>query len=304
METLLITGGTGFLGSHLLSRFYTRYRIILLKRSSSDTGRISDVLSELIVYDTDKISAEKIFQTHRIDCIIHLATNYGRQTSLFAPVIEDNLLFPVRLLDAAVRYGVKYFVNTDTFSSKNCYSYTRHNYLQTYILTKCQLSEWLRLMSDSKISVVNMRLEHVYGPRDNPDKFIPFLIRKLLSDKEAIDLSEGMQERDFIFAEDVVDAYEAVINNYLCNIASGFFEAEVGTGNAVPLKELILTAKNITCSKCRLNFGAREYNKGESMHSHADIRKLEEIGWKPKTSLADGLRKTIDYEKQRKETVL
>lgn len=301
---MLITGGTGFLGSHLLRRFYTRYQIILLKRSFSDTSRISDVLSEIIVYDTDKISLENIFQRYKIDCIIHLATNYGRQTSLLAPVIEDNLLFPVQLLDAAVKYNVKYFINTDSYSSKKCYDYTRYNYLQAYILTKCQLSEWLKIVSDSRMSAVNMRLEHVYGQRDNPDKFIPFLIQNLLSDKESIDLSEGMQERDFIFAEDVVDAYEAVINNYLCDAESGFFEAEVGTGHAVPLKELILKAKNITCSKCRLNFGARKYNKGESMHSHADIRKLEKIGWRPKTSLAEGLKKTIEYEKQRKEASL
>ena len=78
-KNILITGATGFLGSHLLSELVReKYQLVILKRSSSDTRRIKEFLTQTKSYDIDKIDIETIFSKHQIEGIIHLATDYGK----------------------------------------------------------------------------------------------------------------------------------------------------------------------------------------------------------------------------------
>ena len=134
----------------------------------------------------------------------------------------------------------------------------------------------------------------MYGPGDTSKKFIPFVIQRMLSNEKNIDLTDGKQKRDFIYVDDVVDAYEMIIDR-LCNAGKGFRQFEVGTGTAISIRELVESIKECTSSETDPNFGALPHRVGEIMHSEANIRELASLGWKPSTSLNQGLRKTIAY---------
>ncbi len=89
--TILLTGATGFLGSHLLHRLLKlNYDVVILKRSTSNTWRIESVLSKIKCYDIDKVAIEKPFEEQKIDAVIHTVTNYGRNNSSVSTIVDTN----------------------------------------------------------------------------------------------------------------------------------------------------------------------------------------------------------------------
>lgn len=290
-RTILLTGATGFLGSHLLeSLICENYNIIILKRSFSRTWRIDHWLHKVISYDLDKVPLEQPFEEHRIDIIIHTATNYGRKGERVSQIVDTNLLFPLKLLDTAICFNTDAFFNTDTLLYK---------YLNNYTLSKKQFVEWLEIISNN-IKVINMKIEHIYGPKDDNNKFVTWLINELLSHKKEIKLTRGQQKRDFIYISDVVSAYMAVLNNL--DILSNFNNYDVGTGNFISIKDFVIMTKNIieqhlsTKIETNLNFGALPYRKGELEAINEDLSELAKLGWKPTIDVECGLKKTVQFQ--------
>lgn len=286
-QTIILTGATGFLGSHLLKYLLenSNFNIIVLKRSFSNTSRISDCLkNERVKFvDLDKTPIEKCFENY-ISAVIHLATDYGRDGDSVR-VLESNLIFPVKLLELACKYKVNLFLNTDSYFNKENLSYL---YLQNYSLSKKSLNLWLKYYS-KKIKVINLVLEHIYGENDNPEKFVSTMIDKIAFKKcSSVDVTYGEQKRDFIYADDVCEAYKIVLDFGLSN-KFRYRQFDVGTGVATPIKDLLNKIKEISHSATQINFGAVPYRDDEIMISVADNIDLTQLGWKPKFSLNDGL---------------
>jgi len=287
MKTILITGATGFLGSHLTERLLSDgFNIIILKRSFSNIWRIKHLLDELISYDIDKISLEKIFEEHEINIIIHTATLYGRKKERISEIIEANFIFPLKILELAITNNTRYFINTDTSLSKH---------LNYYSLSKNQFKEWLNFLSNN-IVAINIKLEHFFGEKDDSTKFITWIINQLLNNEKEIKLTAGEQKRDFIYIEDVKEFYSILVNS-LDKFDTGFHEYELGTGKTVKIKDIVIKLKELTGNtQTYLNFGAIPYRKNEIMLSKADVSKLEkEFNWQPKYSLEEGLKKTVEW---------
>ena len=99
--------------------------------------------------------------------------------------------------------------------------------MDTYSLSKRQFSEWLEKYSNDIITV-NVALEHFYGPYDNDSKFVSYVIRKMLDNEDSIDFTLGLQKRNFIYIEDVVDAFIVLLNN-VNKLDNSFHNFEVGT---------------------------------------------------------------------------
>src|SRR3990172_4806098 len=249
-QTILLTGGTGFLGSNLLQRLVKdQYRIILLKRSSSDTSRINDYLPKLTSYDIDQTDLRQIIRNNRIDIIIHCATNYGRSEIDPIALLEANLILPLKV------YA-------------------------------------------TEILCINIALEHFYGPHDDQTKFVTYIIRNILANIEKIDLTKGEQKRDFIYIDDVVDAFLKVINHSAL-LERGFLNYEIGTNHAITIKEFVSLVKRLANnSSTYLNFGVLPYRDNEIMESFVDTSEIRKLGWKPNSSLEDGLLKTINSERE------
>lgn len=135
---ILISGGSGFLGSNLINLLSKnkKYNLYVLKRSRSNLSRInktSIIKLNFISYPNKNLS--KIFIKKKIDCVIHCATNYGNKKNTISEIIQPNLLLPMQLLDLCYLTKAKCFLNTDTVLDKR---------VSNYSLSKNQFSEWLK----------------------------------------------------------------------------------------------------------------------------------------------------------------
>lgn len=290
-ETILMTGATGFLGSNLLKRLLVRnYDIIILKRSFSNPFRIKEELSSVQHYDIDRTELQSVFAKHRIDIIMHCATSYGRRDNRPMEIIDANLILPLKLLQMGVDNGTSHFINTDTLLDKR---------INNYSLSKKHFLDWLMTYSN-RIKCVNVKIEHFYGYQDDESKFVTMIIKKLLNNVENIELTKGEQKRDFIYIDDVVAAFELIIDN-LKNMKDEFVEFEIGRGANISIRELCELIQKITNNQStKLNFGAIPYRQNEVMESRVDISSLISLGWRPKYSIQEGLMKTIEKERAEK----
>lgn len=289
-KTILMTGCTGFLGSNLLKRLVSAgRRVIVLKRTTSLTERISALLDGLAVYDIDAIPLEKVFSENNIDIIIHCATDYGRKKKVPLDLLDANLFLPLKLLELGVENDVSCFINTDTVLDKNI------NY---YSLSKSQFKDWLKLYS-RQMTCISVALEHFYGPFDDESKFTTFIIRSILRNAERIPLTSGAQRRDFIFIDDVVDTFEIILQ-HSCNLGNSYYYFQVGSGTTVSIRDFVYLVKRISGNEITtLDFGALPYREHEVMESNADTSYIRSLGWFAKTSLEVGLQKTIDTERRK-----
>lgn len=292
MSALLITGATGFLGSHLLKMLLaeTTDEIVLVKRSFSNTKRIVRELKNKRVhaYDIDQIPLEKL-PWKEVDVIVHCATEYGRQKGSCHKVLQANLLFPVQLLELAVKHGVRAFVNTDSYFNKGNLSYS---YLRDYSLSKKSLNMWLKYFS-KRISVLNLRLEHIYGPWDSPNKFVEYVIQNVaVHPKKSIDLSPGKQKRDFVYVTDVCQYYLQAIQ-CVRSARFRFKQVDVGTGKLTSIRKFVETVKDISKSYTQLNFGALPYRPDEIKASCAATPCLPRC-----ISLEQGIRNILEVYKK------
>jgi len=288
---ILLTGATGFLGSALLKKLLGKgHEVIILKRSFSDLRRITNEIDLIKSYDVDKVSAENIFlENKKIDIIIHTATCYGRNNETAPQIFQSNTYFPLRLIDAASKNGVKTFINTGTMLPL-----AKTGQMHDYVLSKRQFIEWGRHYSQT-VKFINMKLDYIYGPFDDKTKLLPALIESCVKNIADFNLTKGEQKRDFIYINDVVDAYMSVIDSNTGN----FEEFEIGLGHSLSLKEAALKIKELTGSTIRLNFGALPYRKDELMEAKTEISKLLSLGWKAKYDFENGIKNLLKAEYKR-----
>jgi CDP-paratose synthetase len=289
-EKILLTGVTGFLGSHLASAFLAAgYKVLALKRSTSSLRRIETIVDRITLIDIDSLDFDELFMKHgTIDVVIHTATSYGRVTEPVNEIFAANTFFPLRLLEASSRAGIKVFMNTDTILDQ---------YLNPYSLSKNQFLQWGKFFSNhKKIKFINIRLEHFYGPADDTSKFSAYVLNQCLANVSELELTLGEQKRDFVYIDDVVTAYLVILKK-VASFKKTFREFEVGSGNSISIRSFVNIVHRLTGSKTKLIFGVIPYRAGEVMHSKADISELTSLGWKCQYDLMAGLNKVIEQER-------
>ena len=283
MKTFLLTGSTGYLGSHLLDAMLKKYSCILLnRRSSKNREKIDKYLPYIKEYFIDECSFDDIFKNEEIHGVIHAATTYDNANINTSSIIQSNLLLPITLLEAAEKSGVKNFYNIDTVLNNN---------LNRYSKSKSQFRDYVEHIKP-KMSITHIRLEHMYGPGDN-NKFIPMLIDKMKRDAP-IDLTRGVQELDFIYIDDVVSGIMTILDDNRMNVQE-ISSVDLGSGSTITLKEFVEMLKDKINSNSELHFGSIPYRKHEKMKSKADTSYLQKLGWAPKFSINEGIKKMVVY---------
>jgi nucleoside-diphosphate-sugar epimerase len=171
-----------------------------------------------------------------------------------------------------------------------------------YALSKYQFAQWGRTMvsanpgADSGLQFINVLLQHMYGPGDDPSKFTTHVMRACHANQERLQLTAGEQQRDFIFIDDVVSAYETLLQR--ASQLAAYDEIDVGSGEAPSVRSFVETVHQLTASTTHLDFGAQPYRPNEAMLCQADTTRLRGLGWQPLYSLQAGLKKTLEQEFQ------
>lgn len=285
---ILLTGITGFLGSHLAAEL-TRHghEVLGLKRRHSNISRLMEIIDQIQFLDIDSGLAAVIENHRDVDLIIHTATAYGHNQEAACDIVAANVIMPLQLLEWAVGRGTCAFINTDTFFCKASDGYA---HLSSYTASKqffLQLGTQLAKVRDA--TFCNMRIEHMFGPRDGQQKFTTNIVRQLLEDTPEIRLTPGQQVRDFVFVDDVVNAYMYVVGALASNSLKGVKSYEIGSGVPHTVEEFVMMAHRITGSRSRLSFGGLHYRENEIMHSQANLDALMALGWSPKVNLEAGI---------------
>ena len=288
MQKVLITGGTGFLGSYLCERFVNDgYEVATFIRPTSNIWRISAIQEKIRIYNLGEDSIGEIVDDFQPDHIVHTVCDYGRTNSSLKRIIQTNIGFGIDLLEASLKNKVQTFVNTDTLLPSN---------INDYSLSKHQFKNWLKAKSDS-IDVINLRVEMMYGPRDDENKFIYWLIQQIKDDTVlSVPLTSGIQKRDFIYITDVVDAFLLTLENK----KTGFQSFDVGTGDFIQVKDFvnqiitILNRDGEVYNLDKIKFGEINYRSNELMAPKLNNTTLRELGWIPKYDYKIGLNKMFE----------
>ncbi len=288
-KKILLTGATGFLGSHLLESFISNgFDVSILKRSTSNTFRIDFLVNQYTSYNIDEQNLDEIFEVVKPEIVVHTACSYGRKNETTFEVLETNLVFALELLKESEEHQVRTFINTDTLLPKN---------INDYSLSKAQFREWLEIKSKN-IQVVNLRLEHIYGPKDDDSKFIPWLINKMISEDGLIKLTSGIQKRDFIYITDLVAVYMLIMNR-LSDLPN-WNSFDIGTNHFIEIKSFVLLIAEIVQKRYkkqiihRLVFGAIDYRPFDVMIPIIDSTKIHQLGWTPVIEINEGLELIIN----------
>ena len=285
MKKILITGINGYLGSKLAKKLASKYDVVGIEYTLDNLFRIENQPYE--VYESKNGITNELFQKHKIYAIIHTATFYGRNNESNSELIYANMYLPQMLLEKAITNGCQLFINTDTVLDR---------FTSNYALTKNQFTDWLTYYANSKsIKVVNLMLEHFYGPGTASTNFITLMVQKMLKNEHVIKLTKAEQNRDFLYIDDLLLVYDLMLKNY--NEFSFFEEFSVGAGINSNLKDILEFIKFNTNSTSMLDYGAIPYRTNELMNSNNDISLLKKLGWNVESTIEEGLLKVIEFEK-------
>lgn len=303
---LLVTGGTGFIGSHVVRRLVRdKHYVVLLKRKSSNLARIKEILKKpnLKLYDIEHTSLESLYENERLEGIIHLATYYRKQhfPDELKTMIRTNIEWPAEILQFIKNSRIKFFINTGTFFEYDLSSQTpcseKHETrpFNLYASTKLALMKLLDFYTNEYgLSACTLRLFAPYGPKDHKSKLIPYSILKFKRGEPISFNSTGNQIWDYVYVDDIVEAFVKAIN-YCENFHPKNEVINIGSGKGIILRGLIgKIAAFFNVDPDSISWNSNALN--DVAYAVANIDKAKRLlKWKPKTSLDEGIEKTIKW---------
>lgn len=301
-KIFLITGASGFIGSMLLRRLIEQgQEVHLILRKESKTWRIDDLLNKTTVHLSDLSNLNELTQIIKKtnpNIIYHLATNGAYSSQKDAnQIINTNILGTWNLLQACNSINYELFVNTGSSSE---YGFKKFAMRETdivepasyYAVTKCaQTLLCSHIAKQENKPIVTIRPFSVYGPYEEPKRFIPTLMKSLLFNEE-MNLVAPDTARDYIYIDDMIDAYLKI--EELKNNPSEYFN--IGTGIQSTIKETVELAKNVTKKTAKFQWGTMENRNWDTNNWVADISKARQLlKWTPKITLEEGLMLTWNW---------
>ncbi|HEB0855341.1 NAD-dependent epimerase/dehydratase [Citrobacter werkmanii] len=276
---ILVMGAFGYLGSQLMSYFESQHSVVGLARKKK-----SGDYRKNIIYTTDSEWVEKIIK-FKPDIVVNTAACYGRNNESASVLLESNILLPIKVIESITSFN-SVFINCGTSLPQD---------VNLYAYTKQKLPEIARVIinkTDNKF--LELKLEHFFGAFDGDGKFTSMVIRSCLNNK-AIKLTSGSQKRDFIYIKDLLSAFDCILNHI--HEFPKFHTIEVGSGEAVSIREYVDTVQRITKSCSEIEFGAVEQRENELMYSCANVTELKKIGWQREYSLVNAISEIVEKEK-------
>ena len=294
---VLLTGGSGFVGSHTARRLLSEgHEVALVLRQPSKATRLKDILDRTVVVESDLeriTDCRDIITDFNPEAVVHTAWAgvAGKDRNDLGQV--DNITASTDLMRLSVEIGVRYFLG---FGSQAEYGPCPARVDETQRPAPTTLYGGAKLATGMNLSLMAaqtgmgfcwLRLFSSYGPDDSPAWVISYLVDTFLAGQRP-SLTECEQMWDFIYIEDVAGAVAAALSRR----AEGTFN--LGSGTAVPLRDVVTFIRDRIDPDLEIGFGDVPYRPDQVMHLEANIEALEAAtGWSPQVALNDGLARTI-----------
>jgi len=280
---ILLTGGTGFLGSHLLKELVREgHKVLVLIRTRSSLKRIKSIQNKISLVNIDEFKLGEIFHQNSITRIIHAATSYGRRNESDETILNTNFNFPLELAQHGAKNEISTFYNVATSLPPK---------INMYSSSKKLFQDRLDSFEDS-FKVIHLIPEYFYGSDDDDSKLITMLIKKMKNFEPEIRLTSCLQRRDFIHIDDVISGFMTLLKNE-SKIAT-LSKIPIGSGKSIRLNEIVTgIAELIKYDKSKLLFGRLPLRENEVMTSIADISILQSFGWEPRIDIWEGINRLI-----------
>ncbi|MEW6179850.1 MAG: NAD-dependent epimerase/dehydratase family protein [Chloroflexota bacterium] len=303
---ILVTGGAGFIGSNVVDLLIKEgHKVVIV--DNLVTGRYINLNPEATFYQIDIRSSNlsQIFEKEQPEVVNHHAAQMDVRRSVADPLYDAdvNVKGSLNILECARKYGVRQII----YASSGGTVYGEPQYLPCdenhpiqpicqYGATKYMTEMYLYMYRYMYgLDYVIFRYPNVYGPRQDPkgEAGVIAIFTGLMSRNEPVTIhGDGLQERDFVYVQDVAEA-----NHLALSLTSGGYVYNLGTGKPINVIQIFEALKEITGYSREAIFGPARL--GETRRIYLDSTRFqEETGWRPQTSLANGLRKTVEYFKQ------
>lgn len=298
----LVTGGAGFIGSHLVDRLLSsEFRVVVIDNLS--TGKLKNLNPSATFHHVDIThpSVTEVFQREQPDLVFHMAAQASVSLSTKDPIHDGdvNVIGTLRLLEAARRHGIEKFIYSSTGGalygepeSNPCTEEQPVAPISPYGVSKYVCELYLQLYHRLyQLNYTTLRYGNVYGPRQEPHGeagVVAIFAQAMLEGKQPQIFGDGNQERDFVYVDDVVEANLRAIDG-------GDKQAlNIGTGETTSVNRIFEELKSIIKYRWEPEHGPAR--PGDVYRISLDSAKAaQELGWTPKTSLEHGLNQTVEY---------
>ena len=302
-KKVLVTGGAGFIGSHIVDGLINEgYQVFVVDDLS--TGNMAYVNSKAKFYkfDIQDSNLESIFQKEQFDYVNHHAAQKDVRLSVSNPIHDAkiNILGTINILQNCIKYGVKKVVFASTggaiYGEQEVFP-AREDHptrpISPYGITKLVAEHYLHYYKTiHRLDYVSLRYSNVYGPRQDPHGeagVVAIFVQKMLNEEQPVINGDGQQTRDFVYVEDVARANLLALKD---KTTDSVFN--IGTGIETSVNQLFNYLRKIINPAIEEKHGTPQ--KGEQKRSIIDNAKAKKIlKWKPEVSLLEGLKKTCDY---------
>lgn len=304
-KPVLVTGATGFIGSHLVRRLVddgADVHALTSSVSSVYPTRLLDLKAQITLHEgnlTDRSAMDAIAESVRPSHVFHLGayTHVGKSWRRVDECVQANVQGTVNLLQALDGTGYERFVYTGTSEIYGDVEVpfredTLVNPISPYSVSKYAGERYCRMFhSGYGWPVVMVRPFNAYGPWQTPDRIIPEIIGRAIRGEE-LRMTQGLQTREFNFVEDLVAGF--VLLATAPGVEGELFN--LGCGEDVSMRTLAKTILDLMGNPIEPHFGALPDRPTEIWHMYCDNSKVRDrVGWAPQHSLEDGLRKTIAW---------
>lgn len=302
----LITGGAGFIGSHVARKLINRgYEVHILDNLS--TGREENIPSDSSFYECDIRSDEASFiiKNKDFDVIIHHAAQMDVRKSVKEPVFDAdvNICGFLNLMEAGRKCGVKKIIFASTGGAiygEPVYAPQDENHpekpLSPYGITKLSAEKYLNFYRDKyEIETISLRYSNVYGPRQNSKGdagVVAIFSRQMLCGENPIIHGAGNQTRDYVFVDDVARANVFSLEYD----GSGVFN--IGTSRETSVNDLFVMIHDEVGADVKKKHGPPQ--PGEQKRSVLEWKRAkEELGWEPQVPVRSGIERTVSWFRER-----
>ena len=265
---IIITGANGFIGRHLCNRIQGEdWNYTCLVRAGASHSLFTDNEISTIEMEQSIEALAMILKEEGASGVVHLASHFTAEhrEGDVIPLLESNILFGTKLLEASVKAGIKWFLNTGTFWQH--YNGCIYDPVNLYAATKQAFEDIGRYYANAQgLRFCTLKLCDTYGQHDTRNKIFN-LWEKIAESGESIDMSPGAQLIDIVHVDKVVDSYIRLIKA----LDSGQINQEncesyyVTSGRKITLRELALEYERTNRVKLNINWGGRPYRRREVM---------------------------------------